>query len=629
MKRRLRSWMGGAFLALSFGPRAMAAWEHVSVVVETEDARPVAVQYALQTNAQGFVELDVQVRNPNVEPVTLRLIDIRIGLGDVPAAADVLFGGTCMGRTPLFRTTVAHADEANARSAMFAQVRVAPERILFIGASSWRVFMPYIRFRDGAWRVQSDAERKVLPPGGTVHYERILLAEARDAHDLLDRFGTAIAAENGIARVKDETFTGWATWDYFGRLFTADDVLTNLAALGAVHPGANLIQIDGGWWTERGDYTSVRTNLPGGIQALAAAITAAGKMPGLHFDGFRGDAAAEICRTHPGYFLHDEHGALIVDEQRKPDRVMRYTFFDYSNPDARAYIADCIRTMREAWGIRYFKVDFMRYGMEEGIRSSIHNLGAIRAHDPSLTSVERFRLGMQAIREAIGPENYFLGCSAFIGPAIGFVDGMRTGADISPQFDHFAPRALGNAGFYYLLGKVFNGDCDYLVFRAAEDEDARVSRDKGKSGGTLTLAEARMWGDFAKLYGNARLASDHLPLLRAERQALLGESMAHPFMDEVIPVGLWDHAARGDDAFARLVARSGDALYVGLFNWEDQPKSFPLDSLGAGATLQDEAGATIDVTDGAAVLALDARTSRVLRYIGPLGIRELVHALSR
>ena len=313
--------------------------------------------------------------------------------------------------------------------------------------------------------------------------------------------------------------------------------------LNKLAPDANLIQIDGGWWTERGDYQSVRPDLlPGGIKAIAARIASEGKIPGLHFDGFRGDANSEIYKTHPEYFLHDQDGKLIVEVNEKPDKVMKNIYFDYSHPGARAYIAECIRNMKENWGIRYFKVDFMRYGLEDDIKAANKQVKTIKAHDPTITSVERFRLGMKTMREAMGPDTYFLGCSAVFGPCIGFVDGMRTGGDINPRYEAFPERSLANLGHFYLSGKVFNGDADYLVFRAAADEDEKVSKENVKHGGSLTMNEAQMWADLNKLYGNFRLHSDNLMTLRPERQALVKEVFQYPAMDETVPLDVWRHA---------------------------------------------------------------------------------------
>ena len=190
------------------------------------------------------------------------------------------------------------------------------------------------------------------------------------------------------------------------------------------------------------------------------------------------------------------------------------------------------------------------------------------------------RLGLQAMRDAVGPENYLLGCSAVFGPCIGFVDGMRTGGDISPRFEAFPERSLANLGHFYLSGKVFNGDIDYLTFRAAADEDEKVSKEEVKRGGSLTMNEAQMWADLNKLYGNCRLNSDNLMTLRPERQALVKEVFQYPAMDETVPLDVWRHATSKGDGFELVLARKGKEIYLGVFNWSDTPKEYALAAFG-------------------------------------------------
>jgi alpha-galactosidase len=139
----------------------------------------------------------------------------------------------------------------------------------------------------------------------------------------LNQFGSAIAEENKITKLKPADFKGWATWDYYGRVFTPKDIYGNMNQLNTLAPEANMVQIDGGWWTERGDYKSLRPDLlPGGLKEIVARITSEGKTPGLHFDGFRGDANSEIYKAHPEYFLHDQDGKLIVEVNSKSERVI-------------------------------------------------------------------------------------------------------------------------------------------------------------------------------------------------------------------------------------------------------------------------------------------------------------------
>ena len=59
--------------------------------------------------------------------------------------------------------------------------------------------------------------------------------------------------------------------------------------MGADGLNANIIQIDGGWWTARGDYLNARKNLQEGNKAIAEYAKAKRYRAGIHFDGFRAD----------------------------------------------------------------------------------------------------------------------------------------------------------------------------------------------------------------------------------------------------------------------------------------------------------------------------------------------------
>jgi alpha-galactosidase len=582
------------------------AWSGITVDVQADHAVTVTQKLTLQPD--GFHHLDIELSNRGTQAVALRNIEVRIPIPEVVTdRMQVAYGSSCMGQRPVL-VHPASESRKESESLMYAMLRLGETESLFAGSLSWRIFMPVIRLEKNAFVIRSAGEGRRLQPGETIAYERIALTRAAHWQDLLASFGSAIARENGIQSVKNVDFKGWATWDYYAYKFSADDIFDNLGQLKKIAPQADLIQIDAGWYAVRGDYTADRPDLAGGMKAMVQRIKDAGMMTGIWIDGFRANSGSEICKRHPEYFLHDQDGNMIV-QVRRPEGIDRdRVYFDYSHPGARAHIAACIRHLRENYGIPYFKIDFLRFGLNEEILKANPKVKSIRAHDPGITDVERMRLGMKAMREAVGPDNYLLGCSAVFGPSIGFVDGMRTGGDINPRYEAFPERALANAGNYYLHGKVFNVDADYLVFREAADEDAKVSEEKVKHGGSLALHEARMWADFNKLFGNCRLSGDNLLTLRPERRALVTDAFAYPAMDETIPVDYWQHGKNKADGHELLLARHGKDIYLGIFNWSDQAKEYVLPAFGGTRTLQ-------------------GRHSEVIAYRGSLSFDELRKAI--
>jgi len=591
------------------GPKTPQGWSDISINVKAD--HKVETFQKLTVENDGLQKLDITFSNSGTETLTIENIEIRIPFSDpVSNEMKIAFGGSCMGQRPVLIHKAMEPQEKS-YSYMYSMLQLNLDQYIFAGSLSWRIFIPAIWFEDNAFVIRSNGEGKQLKPGESIHYEQLVLNRSSRWQDLLDSFGSAIAKENGINQLKDVDFRGWATWDYYAYRFSADDIYENTQLIKQLAPTANLIQIDAGWYSQRGDFANSRADLPGGMKEVAERIKAAGMTPGVWVDGFRANTDSEVFKKHPEYFLQDEDGNTII-QVRKPEGVADRdrVYLDYSHPGARAHMAECLRAIREDMRAPYFKVDFMRYGLNSEILKANPGYRSIRAHDPSITDVERMRIGLQTIRDAIGPDNYILGCSAVFGPCIGFVDGMRTGGDINPRFEDFPERVLANIGNYYLSGRVFNGDADYLVFREAADEDESVAEGSSKHGGRLTINEAQMWADLNKLYGNCRLSSDKLMTLRPERQALLAEVFSYPAMDETIPLDYWQHGKNREDGYELLLARQGKDIYLGIFNWSDEKKEYKLSAFESG------------------VQSLNPRHSRVLKYNGSLSFNELSKTLT-
>ena len=602
--------LSGALLS-SFSLFAGSAWDWKNIKIEVKANQPIVTAQKTEAIANGFQRLTIMLSNKGNQPLTIEKIFITIPLVDkLTNNLEMLYGSSCMGRTPLLRQTVG-AQTNRSSSHMYEMIRLADGKYLFAGSVSWRIFMPNFTIKDGVLVVWSEGEGKQLKPGQTIQYEQIVFKKADDWVGILNQFGIAIAIENKISKVKNVDFKGWATWDYYGFNFSTEDLKANLNEIKKLYPAANLFQIDAGWSTARGDNTSVWPDLSGGMKAIADLSKAQGMLPGIWIDGFRADTKSEIFKQHPEYFLRNQDDKVIIETIKKTNEDWNLVFFDYSHPGARAYMAECIRVIKEKWGIPYFKIDFMRFGLNQQIKNQNPSVKQIKAYDASITDLERMRLGLKMMRDVIGTDNYLLGCSAVFGPCIGFVDGMRTAGDINPNYVAFSERVLGNAGNFY-LNKVFNLDSDYLVFRAAADEDDSVSKEKKKFDGSLTQNEAKMWADFCSLYSNCRLSSDNLMTLRLERKALLKEVISYPVMDEIIPLDMWQHAQNKLDGFELLLTRKDKEVYLGIFNWGDNPKEYELHAFGKQKPVR-----------------LEGRNSLILKYDGKESFKRLCRILNQ
>jgi len=557
---------------------------HANDTSHASDARTAAGQYVQVsiTNTSdrditlGWLTAEFPYARPEGENALIATGGWDMGVSETrirPAATtDKLETGAFLATLPDDASAVSAAAAASAGDSTLA------------GFVTWKTFDSRLLWKARTLVIRADGEGRVVKPGETVSMEKVWLANRGNWQDLLFAYADRIAAENHIHLNHPKPCAGWATWDYFRRNWTSDDIEANMNTLLEICPQADMVQIDGGWWPERGDYMLARPDLGPdgmGMKRLAQLIRSKNLTAGIHLDVMRGDAKSAIAREHPDYFLRDAAGKMLVHSILNASDHLDYTYFDYSNPAARDYMKRVMANVRREWGFDYFKIDFLRYGLDTFIRDAVGKDTAIAPADRTLTSLERFHLALAAMREGMGADAWLLGCSAVFGPAFGHVDALRTGADIDPRFASFKRRANDNSGNFYLHGKVVYTDADYLVARAAPDQDASLVKLKNKDGANLALNEAQMWAHYVALCGGPRLASDKLPILRPERRALFQFAASFPTAERYIPLDFWAHARVAADPPAVILTTAKGDCYLGVFNWTGVAKTIDLDGLAA------------------------------------------------
>jgi len=470
---------------------------------------------------------------------------------------------------------------------------------LLIGVITWRRFLCQIYEEGGIVHINGDGDNKLLKRSERLSFEKIVCLRNTSWQDLLEQYANLIAKENSVPLPPKMAWKGWASWDYYRQYFTADAVNRNTKEIAKLNAVSNIIQIDGGWWKQRGDYFDTRDDLPGGIKALVDNIHKAGYKAGLHFDGFRASSGAKIVKEHPEYFVHTTDGKFLeLDRDKVTGDPL--VVWDYSHPGAQQYITSVMRNAREVWGVDYFKIDFMRQGLTKGVN-----------HLP-VTNVERYRMGINAMRKGIN-DAYFLACSSNFGVNIGLVGATRTGPDIDPDYKDVVERAQHNSGNYYFAPKLYHCDPDYLVVRSAAESD---STDRKKP--SLSYDEALMWSNYVSIFGNVRLASDELRLLTNEKKGLIKQTFAMPFFEKAIPIDWWDHFTTESDAPCFYLAKgSGGTVCLGLFNWGDKEKTYTVSGFKSAATLKEFNGLKkLQVANGSFSFSLKGVHSILLRYRG-------------
>jgi alpha-galactosidase len=217
----------------------------------------------------------------------------------------------------------------------------------------------------------------------------------------------------------------WTHWYHFYHDITEQLFLQNLEVLADMHESVpyRVVELDDGYQSAWGDWTSTNDKFPRGLRTLAGEITDKNLTPGLWLAPFVVQRTSQIATNHPDWLVKDQH--------RKPANAgFVYNMFiqalDLTHPAVIEHIINLLETLTHQWGYGMLKVDFTNAAALPG-----------RRYNPKLTRAEGLRIGLEAIRQGAGEETFLLASGCPFGPAIGVVDAMRIGPDTAPSWEPF------------------------------------------------------------------------------------------------------------------------------------------------------------------------------------------------
>ena len=263
-----------------------------------------------------------------------------------------------------------------------------------------------------------------------------------------------------------------------------------------------------------GDWDNRTLAVPQGFQQLARYINSAGIMAGVWYPPFWVSTGSRLYQEHPELLCRNDDGKVAVGKNAMIPEAMygnHLAFLDASNPAAAAQLEATARTWRDR-GFRYVMTDFMYWGAWPQKR-----------FDSTLTAVESYHCGLQAMRRGFGKDSYWLHCGALLGPAMGLSDGMRISGD-SHGDGIFSYQAAASRWFYNR--RVWLNDPDAIVCR-------RYGEAKG-------VEWSRAWMSWMALAGNVLTYGDTFDDLPAEYLDLY-QRVLPPLPVAGRPLDLWEN----------------------------------------------------------------------------------------
>jgi hypothetical protein len=158
---------------------------------------------------------------------------------------------------------------------------------------------------------------------------------------------------------------------------------------------------------------------------------------------------------------------------------------DTSNPEVMAYLRNVFREFKKM-GISFYKTDFMLYGSK--------NSNEVIRFTPGKTSLEYQKELFDMIRQEIGQESFWLGCIAPFGPMIGYVDAMRIGSDMYPNWAGSTNMFDESKGAQHINNVWWQNDPDVMIIREkysylSEVETHSLALWMGMLGGVINTSD--------------------------------------------------------------------------------------------------------------------------------------------
>lgn len=415
---------------------------------------------------------------------------------------------------------------------------------------------------NGRLHLLASGDRARLDPGRSMETDwAVLLPFHLDQPDALAPYFQAVADWHQVSFPAAPP-TGWCSWYHFYTKVTAADIRQNLQAIGDLKDELPLplVQIDDGFEAAVGDWFDFRPTFPDGVAVLADEIKAAGHTPGLWLAPFILQPDSRLAREHPGWLLRDTRGRRVNAGFVWNNLAAG---LDLTVPAALEYACQAVSTAAHDWGFPYLKLDFLYAAALPG-----------RYSDPTRTRAQVLRHGLEALRQAAGPDTFLLGCGMPLGSGLGLVEANRIGADVSGSWDP------NWNGVYPVFKREPNMPSarvalQNIITRAPlhrywwlNDPDCLLVREDTR----LSLPEVQTLASAIALTGGSLLVSDDLPRLSAERRRIAAVLL--PAIGERAWVIDWLDAETPCRLRVDLGGPGGAWHLLGWFNWTDKPQLF-------------------------------------------------------
>jgi alpha-galactosidase len=404
----------------------------------------------------------------------------------------------------------------------------------------------------------ANGDQALLDPGALMKTDWAAIQFVNiDAEDPLGPFIKAASREHHLPASITEhpSSIGWCSWYHFFQDISEEKINKNLQIAAETPIPFDLFQIDDGFQAQIGDWLKFSPGFPEGVAPLAHEIHKSLMTPGIWFAPFIVHSKSQLKRNHPDWLLRNHRGLPI-------NAGFVWNNFnnalDLTRQEPLAYVKEVIHTAVHDWGYKFLKLDFLYAAAIKGCYS-----------DPTKTRAQVLRMGLEALREAAGPDVHLLGCGVPLGTSIGIFDSMRIGPDVDPNW------APSFGGFQFLFQNEYpmpstRNAIQNTLTRAflhqrwwTNDPDCLLVRPNTN----LALCEIQSLATVIALSGGPLLLSDDLQNLPPERLHIVEQLV--PLIGQRPRALDWFDTATPRLLGLDLENLSGKWFLLAVFNWTD------------------------------------------------------------
>jgi alpha-galactosidase len=429
---------------------------------------------------------------------------------------------------------------------------------LLLGFASCHRFIGRISFDAKQILVSIDAEGLVLEPGESWVLEDFIVLSGERQGDLFNQLAEKIN-QHHPPRLVSPVATGWCSW-YCYRMDVTDQIIRdNLDTFTQTVPELKFIQLDDGYQPFFGDWFDPNPDY-GDVKQTIADIRAKGFEPAIWVAPFIAQKESRVLREHPDWFVKNAQGEPL-DSSTVSFGGWRYGpwyALDGTHPEVQQHFKNIFRTMREEWGVNYFKLDANYWG---AIQEGAH-------YEENASRIEAYRQGMQAMLRGCDDDTILLGCNAPIWPSFGLVTAMRTSGDIRRRWSSFKSLAQQNLSRAWQNGTLWDADPDCIVL--AKNNIFGVTDDVPENEWMFHATSIHAVGGFI-------LSGDKAEDLGAKEVGILKKLLT--------PTG--KGARFANTKLETGITDLGDTQYYYFFNWSDTETMDLTVSLSQRAQLND------------------------------------------